>query len=277
MQVLKNGVKLSLYQGDVTNVQVDAIVNSANEQLVHGGGVASAIVRKGGFQIQDESSKIARSRGWLNVGEAVETSGGRLPCRYVIHTVGPMWNKHDKKASKSLLHQACLASLNLAALKLQLSSIALTAISSGIFGVPKDICAQVIFKAVEEFSEGQNAEFSTLRDVRIVIIDEPTIRVFREQFIKRYNPIKASPGIVVNPERPLDEGGQTSMATNPTKEKKLLPSAGKTMPRNEKINPDTGKVDLSGKTASMDENSYETTLFHGFKKMTLSSEEDMKN
>ena len=277
VHVLKNGVGLSLCQGDVTNVQVDAIVNAANEQLLHGDGVAGAIVRKGGFQIQDESNKITRSRGWLNVGEAVETSGGRLPCRYVIHAVGPRWNQHGKEASKFLLRQACLASLDLAALKLKLSSIALTAISSGIFGMPKDICAQVIFKAVEEFSESQNTEFSTLRDVRIVIIDEPTIRVFREQFIKRYNPNKASPGIVVNQERPLDEGGQTSMATNPTKENKLLPSTGKEMPRNEKINPDTGKVDLSGKTASMDENNYETTLSDGFKKMSLSGEEDTKN
>ena len=277
LQVLKNGVTLSLYQGDVTNVQVDAIVNAANEQLLHGGGVAGAIVRKGGFQIQDESNKITRSRGWLKVGETVETSGGRLPCRYVIHAVGPRWNEHGKKASKSLLRQACLASLNLAALKLQLSSIALTAISSGIFGMPKDICAQVIFKAVEEFSESPNAEFSTLRDVRIVIIDEPTIRVFSEEFIKRYNRNEESPGIVFKPERALDEGGQTSMATNPTKENDLLPSADKEMPCNENVNLDTGKVNLSGKTASMDENSYEITVSDGLKKMSLSGEEDTKN
>ncbi|XP_068692510.1 uncharacterized protein [Montipora foliosa] len=229
VQVLKNGVRLSLYQGDVTDLRVDAIVNAANERLLHGGGVARAIVRNGGFQIQDESNKITRSRGWLNVGEAVETSGGDLPCRYVIHAVGPRWNEHGKEASKSLLRQACLASLNLAALKLQLSSIALTAISSGIFGMPKDICAQVIFKAVEEFSESPNAEFSTLRDVRIVIIDEPTIRVFSEEFIKRYNLNEESPGIVFKPERPLEEGGQTSMATSPTKENNLLPSADKEM------------------------------------------------
>ena len=273
VHVLKNGVRFSLCQGDVTNVQVDAIVNAANEQLLHGGGVAGAIVRKGGFQIQDESNKITRSRGWVKVGEAVETSGGRLPCRYVIHTVGPRWKEHGKKASKSLLRQACLSSLNLAALKLQLSSIALTAISSGIFGMPKDICAQVIFTAVEEFSESPNSEFSTLRDVRIVIFDEPTIRVFSEEFIKRYNPSKASPGIVVNPERSLYEGGQTSMATNPTKENTLLSSPDKEMPCNEKVNADTAKVKLSGKAARMDGNSYEATLFGDFKKMYLSGTE----
>ena len=277
VQVLKNGVRLSLYQGDVTDLRVDAIVNAANERLLHGGGVAHAIVRKGGFQIQDESNKITRSRGWLNVGEAVETSGGRLPCRYVIHAVGPRWNEHGKEASKSLLRQACLASLNLAALKLQLSSIALTAISSGIFGMPKDICAQVIFKAVEEFSESPNAEFSTLRDVRIVIIDEPTISVFREEFIKRYNFSKASPGIVVNPERPLDEGGQTSMATNRTKESKLLSTPDEEMQCNEKVNLDTAKVKLSGKAAGMEENSYEATLSDDFKKMSLSGDGDKEN
>ncbi|XP_068724846.1 uncharacterized protein [Montipora capricornis] len=277
LQVLKNGVTLSVCRGDITNVQVDAIVNAANEFLQHGAGVADAIVRKGGSQIQEESNKITRTRGHLNVGEAVATSGGHLPCRYVIHAVGPRWNEHGKKASKSLLRQACLASLNLAALELQLSSIALTAISSGIFGMPKDICAQVVFKAVEEFSESQKAEFSTLRDVRIVIIDEPTISVFSEEFIKRYNPNKASPGTVVNPERPLDEGGQSSMATNPTKENKLLSSPDKEMPCNEKVNPDTAKVKLSGKAASMDQDIYEATLSDTLKNMSPPSEEDKEN
>ena len=195
-------------------MNVDAIVNAANERLEHGGGVAGAIVRNGGYQIQLESSEIVRRHGPIPVGEAVKTSAGHLPCQYVIHTVGPRWYEHGKDKSKSLLRQACLASLNLAATRLHLSSIALTAIGSGIFRMPKDICAQVIFKAVEEFSESKYAEVSGLRDVRIVIIDEPTIKVFYEEFIKRYlfkGPFKKD---FSNSGHPQDKEKQNSFILN---------------------------------------------------------------
>ena len=181
---LSNGVLFSLYQADITSVKVDAIVNAANERLQHDDGVAATIVRNGGYQIQLESSEIVKRCGRIPVGDAVVTSGGLLPCQYVIHTVCPRWNEQGKEGSKFLLLLACLRSLSLAAMKLHLSSIALTAISSGSFGMPKGICAQVLFKAVEEFSESEYAEVSCLRDVRIVIIDEPTVRVFHEGFIK---------------------------------------------------------------------------------------------
>ena len=190
--VLNNEVNLSLYQGDITDERVDAIVNAANDWLQHGGGVAAAIVRKGGRQIQDESNWITQQYGPLNVGCATYTSAGKLTCRYVIHTVGPEWRKHGKESSKYFLRLACIESLQIAALQLQLSSIALTAISSGIFGMPKDICAEVMFAAIEEFSSSDHAEFSTLRDVRIVIIDKPTLSVFQEEFVKRYVTHEAS-------------------------------------------------------------------------------------
>ena len=211
---LRNGVLFSLYQADITKVNVDAIVNAANEHLQHGGGVAAAIVHNGGYEIQHESSEIVRRHGPIPVGQAVETSAGLLPCQYVIHTVGPRWYEHGKDRSKSLLRQACLASLNLAATRLQLSSIALTAIGSGIFRMPKDICAQVIFKAVEEFSESKCAEVSWLRDVRIVITDEPTIKVFYEEFIKRYlskGPFKKD---FSNSGHPQDKEKQNSFILN---------------------------------------------------------------
>ena len=185
VHVLDNEVKLSLYNGDITDEAVDAIVNAANERLQHGAGVAAAIVRKGGRQIQEESNRLIKRYGTLNTGGAVYTSGGSLSCRYVIHTVGPEWYRNGKDMSRSLLYQACLESLALA-VKLNLSSIALTAISSGIFGIPNDTCAEVMFFAIEEFSSSEGAKFSTLRDVRIVIIDEPTLSVFQKEFAKRY-------------------------------------------------------------------------------------------
>ena len=186
-QDLMNGVKLSLYQRDITDEIVDAIVNAANEWLSHGGGVAAAIVRKGGHIIQEESDGVMaqRSKRPLRVGDAVHTRAGTLPCKFVIHTVGPRWDSFDKERCVSLLHLACIKSLHLAA-QLELCSIALPPISSGIFGMPKDICAQVMFAAVEEFSCSVEAEFSTLREIRIVIIDDETINVFYEEFLKRY-------------------------------------------------------------------------------------------
>ena len=186
-QDLMNGVKLSLYQRDITDEIVDAIVNAANEWLSHGGGVAAAIVRKGGRIIQEESDGVMaqRSKRPLRVGDAVHTGAGTLPCKFVIHTVGPRWDSFDKERCVTLLHLACIKSLHLAA-QLELCSIALPPISSGIFGMPKDICAQVMFAAVEEFSCSVEAEFSTLREIRIVIIDDETINVFYEEFLKRY-------------------------------------------------------------------------------------------
>lgn len=186
-QDLMNGVKLSLYQRDITDEIVDAIVNAANEWLSHGGGVAAAIVRKGGRIIQEESDGVMaqRSKRPLRVGDAVHTGAGTLPCKFVIHTVGPRWDNFDKERCVSLLHLACIKSLHLAA-QLELCSIALPPISSGIFGMPKDICAQVMFAAAEEFSCSVEAEFSTLREIRIVIIDDETINVFYEEFLKRY-------------------------------------------------------------------------------------------
>ena len=210
-QVLKNGVVLSLYQGDITDERVDAIVNAANENLQHGAGVAAAIVRKGGRQIQDESNRLIKKYGQLDVGEATYTGGGILPCCYVIHAVGPRWGAHGSEKSIFLLRQACARSLRLAA-QLELSSIALTAISSGIFGMPKDICAQVMFKAVEAFSASDGAEFSTLRDVRMVIIDDPTISVFQEEFVKRYLS-KEAPRTVTNQRLPSHEDRETSPPT----------------------------------------------------------------
>ena len=200
---LSNEVKLSLYQGDITDERVDAIVNAATEWLRHGGGVAAAIVSKGGRQIQDEST--VQQYGPLKVGKATYTCAGNLACRYVIHTVGPEWKKHGKENCKHFLHRACLESLHIAAVDLELSSIALTASSSGIFGMPKEMCAQIMLSAVEAFSSSEEAEFSTLRDVRIVIIDEPTLTVFQEEFVKRYLSKEPSPKTLPTRESLSDE------------------------------------------------------------------------
>ena len=204
---LSNGVHLSLRQGDITQETVDAIVNPTNSWLRHGdAGVAAAIVRKGGRQILDDSRYVMSQRNVpLQVSENVYTRSGNLPCQYVIHTVGPDWNVNGKEVSVPLLRRACLESVRLA-VRLRLCSIALPAISSGSFGMPKDICAQTIFKAVEEFSSSIDAECSSLRDIRIVIIDRPTIEVFCQEFVRRY-PSSDS-------HSPIDQERASASATN---------------------------------------------------------------
>ncbi len=255
-QLLRNGVEFSLHQSDITDEQVDAIVNAANEWLQHGGGVAAAIVRKGGRQIEDESRGIMsqRHRRPLNVGDAVYTRGGNLPCHFVIHTVGPRWNDHDRKKSISLLHQACLESLRLAA-QLELCSIALPAISSGIFGMPKTICATVMFDAVEEFSSSTDAEFSTLRDVRIVIIDDETISFFREEFVKRYTSQETSPTKPTHQERPSTEGQKGSSASNATVEPPSFSSDNELLEEQSKKSGENDEVETPNESVGPDNES----------------------
>ncbi|PFX27307.1 hypothetical protein AWC38_SpisGene7993 [Stylophora pistillata] len=138
--------------GDITTEEVDAIVNPANKLLSHGAGLAKLIVQRGGLEIQRESDKLIRKRGFqsLHTGDAVHTVAGNLRCKFVIHAVGPEWVKHSHTDNMKLLQKACLQSLKLAS-KLGLSSIAIPAISSGIFGAPIDICAFAMLNAVEEY------------------------------------------------------------------------------------------------------------------------------
>ena len=128
---------LELTQGDITALKMDAIVNAANKFLAHGGGVALAIVRRGGSQIQAESSALVSRQGPLATGEAVITNGGKLPAKQVIHTVGPVWSEHDPAECDRLLRKAMHSCLMLADDR-KLKSIAFPAISTGIYGFPID-------------------------------------------------------------------------------------------------------------------------------------------
>jgi O-acetyl-ADP-ribose deacetylase (regulator of RNase III) len=139
---------LELQRGDITTLAVDAIVNAANVHLQHGGGVALAIVRKGGQIIQDESDRIIAQLGRpLETGEAVITTGGRLPAKFVIHTAGPIWGDGDEDAK---LRCACISSLTLADEK-KLKSIAFPAISTGIYRFPLERAARVLLRAAADY------------------------------------------------------------------------------------------------------------------------------
>ncbi len=154
--------------GDLTAQAVDAIVNAANSALAHGGGVAGAIVRRGGDEIQRESDAKAP----VAVGGAVVTRAGRLPCRYVIHAVGPRWGEGDEERKLRAAVRSALARAE----ELGLASLALPGISTGIFGYPKAEGCRVIVDEVARHLRGAPA---SLRQVRLVSIDEETASHFR--------------------------------------------------------------------------------------------------
>ncbi|MDZ7296341.1 MAG: macro domain-containing protein, partial [candidate division KSB1 bacterium] len=135
MKATIHNTTIELVQGDITEMDTDAIVNAANERLAHGGGVAGAIVRKGGPVIQEESNAWVRAHGRVPTGGAAITSGGSLKARFVIHAVGPVMGSGNEGEK---IRQATLASLRLAE-EHNLASIAFPAISTGIFGCPMDL------------------------------------------------------------------------------------------------------------------------------------------
>lgn len=178
-QTTLDGRRLVLVQGDLTKEQVDAIVNAANEWLQHGGGVAGAIVRAGGEVIQEESNRIGR----VPTGSAAVTGAGRLPAKYVIHAVGPIWANYTPDEADRLLASAVHSSLQRAD-ELQLKSVAFPAISAGIYGFPKDRCASVMLDTIANyFAENPH---SSLQEVRLVLFDAPTLEAFRTAFTERY-------------------------------------------------------------------------------------------
>ena len=153
-----NGIELELMKGDITEVEADAIVNAANSYLEHGGGVAGAIVRKGGYVIQEESREWVRRYGPVPVGGVAVTSAGRLRAKYVIHAVGPRCGIEPIEK----LGEAVVNALKKTE-ELGLRSIAFPAISTGIFGCPYDTAAQVMAEAIR-------GEYSRLKAVRRIII-----------------------------------------------------------------------------------------------------------
>lgn len=165
---------LHIQQGDITTLAVDAIVNAANVHLQHGGGVAAAIARKGGPAIQRESDALIQQRGRaLATGEAVMTSGGKLPARFVIHTAGPIWVDHPPAEADALLRKAIRSSLALADER-GLKSIAFPAISTGIYGYPVERAAKEMLDEAATYLRGKTG----LERVVFCLFDEPTRRVF---------------------------------------------------------------------------------------------------
>jgi O-acetyl-ADP-ribose deacetylase (regulator of RNase III) len=170
-RVLPTAQTIQIVQGDLAAETTDAIVNAANEHLQHGAGVAGAIVHRGGQKIQHESDAWIRLHGPVSHARPAWTSGGLLPARYVIHAVGPVWGSgmEDSKLS-SAIHGALQV-----ADELKLASISFPAVSTGIYGFPKERAARLIFSAIQSYFLRNE---SGIKLVRVVLFDEPTTRAF---------------------------------------------------------------------------------------------------
>jgi O-acetyl-ADP-ribose deacetylase (regulator of RNase III) len=161
--------------GDITRQEVDAIVNAANSTLMGGGGVDGAIHRAGGAAVLEACQEIRRTQypDGLPTGEAVITTGGRLPARHVIHTVGPIYGRHEGRDAE-LLASCYQNSLALAA-RQELASVAFPAISTGAFGYPHDEAARVASRAVERFL---TAAESSVREIRLLFFLPRELKAF---------------------------------------------------------------------------------------------------
>jgi len=147
MNTLRNKIELLL--GDITKIKADVIVNAANSSLLGGGGVDGAIHRAGGKEILEECKKIVARQGGCKTGEAVITTGGKLPSRFVIHTVGPVWNGGNRNEAKNLA--SCYKNSLQLAVENQCRTIAFPCISTGVYGYPPEQAAQVAVEVIYEF------------------------------------------------------------------------------------------------------------------------------
>ncbi len=178
-QALPSGQTLALHHGDLTEEPVDAVVNAANEHLAHGGGLAGALVRRGGAVIQQESLDWVRQHGLAGHAKPALTGAGKLPCRAIIHAVGPVWGSGDEDQKLRIAYTAALEMADAQGFK----SVAFPSISTGIFGFPVERGAHIAVQAVADFCAAHPA--STVRDIRFVLIDAPTVQVFRRELEQR--------------------------------------------------------------------------------------------
>jgi len=163
--------QIEIVEGDITEQKTDGIVNAANNYLAHGAGVAGAIVRRGGPVIQQESDEWVRRHGPVPTGSAAITSAGRLRARYVIHAVGPIYDGTPRSAQ--LLAAAVQSALRLAD-EYGLKSVALPAISTGIFGYPMAEAARVLLRAALDYLAGETG----LERVVFCLYGQPAYDVF---------------------------------------------------------------------------------------------------
>jgi O-acetyl-ADP-ribose deacetylase (regulator of RNase III) len=167
--------------GDITQIKVDAIVNAANTSLLGGGGVDGAIHKAGGIDILEDCRKIRNKQGGCKVGEAVITTAGNLPSKFVIHTVGPVWNE-GKKGEKELLSLAYINSLNIA-IHNKIETIAFPNISTGIYKYPKLEAANIAINTIKAFLKNTDI----IKKVIFVCYDNENFNIYNS-LLKKQSP-----------------------------------------------------------------------------------------
>lgn len=174
------GAVLALVQGDLTEARLSAIVNAANPHLQHGGGLAAAIVRRGGPRIQQESDEWVRRNGPAAPGRPAITGAGSLPCGAVIHAVGPVWGEggEDRKLALAVRSALELASAN------GFVSLGLPAISTGIYGFPVERAAPILLGAIVDYFASDPS--TSLNRVEVTLFDTPTLDVFTHAFAAHF-------------------------------------------------------------------------------------------
>ncbi|XP_043914007.1 protein mono-ADP-ribosyltransferase PARP14-like [Protopterus annectens] len=193
---LEGGFVVSVCVGDISKLKVDAIVNAANENLIHGSGVAKVIQDAGGHLIARESQEWIRRHGPLKTGNAAMTSAGNLPCQKVIHAVGPRKSESSagpyvsdiRKSLKCAVH----SSLNLAERE-GLQSVAFPCMSSGKFAVPLEICSSCIVEAIKDFTEEHAMKPHTLKNIILIDIDLGKVAAFQKACEKIWESSPSSP------------------------------------------------------------------------------------
>lgn len=165
---------IRLVQGDITSIKADAIVNAANTSLMGGGGVDGAIHRKGGPAILEDCKKIVARQGGCPTGEAVITTGGNLPAKYVIHTVGPVWNGGGK--NEKMLLANCYNNSLLLAEKHNIKTIAFPNISTGIYRFPKEEAATIAVDTVQQFAGAHQS----IDEISFVCFDEENYAIYNQ-------------------------------------------------------------------------------------------------
>jgi O-acetyl-ADP-ribose deacetylase (regulator of RNase III) len=165
---------IKLIKGDITKQKTDVIVNAANSSLLGGGGVDGAIHKAGGKAILEECIAIRNRQGGCKTGEAVITTGGNLPAKYVIHTVGPVWNG-DKAGKEQLLANAYYNCLALA-VQNDVETIAFPNISTGVYNFPKDKAASIAVNTTKEFLVTN----ATIKEVVFVCYDNENYALYQD-------------------------------------------------------------------------------------------------
>ena len=179
-KMLTPRVELSVWKDDLTRHAVDAVVNAANEELLHGGGLAQALVKAGGFEIQEESRSLVSKYGRIPTGEIVTTGAGKLPCRYIIHAVGPRWALMDSQECIDKLQKAIMNILYFVNSKnsMNTETVAIPALSSGIFQFPLDLCTEIIVQTIKFYFQSVPVT-SNLKEIHLVSNEDPTVAAFK--------------------------------------------------------------------------------------------------